>query len=685
MKTFLSICLSFTALSALSQIKPDSTRKLQEVIIRPYFSSQPLLRSTGSVGLADQEQLDKQPATSLLGSMNVIPGIRMEERSPGSYRLSIRGSLLRSPFGVRNVKIYLDDFPLTDAGGNTYLNALDVSGISQIQVLKGPQGSIFGANSGGVILIQPQSFQNDSTHLSVKSQAGTFGTFREDIHLQHHSDNYGLNISQAYQQSDGYRDHSAMERKYFQIFQQFSYAQNASLKSLILYSDLHYNTPGGLTAAQYEVNPKASRPAAGPSKSAIEQQAGIYSKTIYTGLSHDWNFGKGFRHVLSAFTSYTNFKNPFISNYEKRDEFTLGIRTYLEYAKAQQDLNWKFNLGMESMQTGTNFDNYDNNAGRYTAVQASDDLKAISNFAFLQFSADFFEKLLIELSASTNSYQYRYRSIEPIRIPEKTNRFDLQFLPRAAISYLFSKQFSLRASVSKGYSPPTSSEVRASDNQINIDLQPEYGWNYETGIRYQGMDNRLAIDLTVFYFHLKSAIVRRLNENNTEYFINAGGTRQWGLESSASFWLFKPKTNGIIRGLQLSAAYTLSRFRFENYVNDAGDFSGNALTGVPENGIVSNAELRLPKGFYLFGQHSYTDRIPLNDANSIYANDYHLLQAKAGIKGLRLTKATLGFFAGADNLLNEKYSLGNDLNAFGGRYFNAAASRNFYAGLELKF
>jgi iron complex outermembrane receptor protein len=41
-------------------------------------------------------------------------------------------------------------------------------------------------------------------------------------------------------------------------------------------------------------------------------------------------------------------------------------------------------------------------------------------------------------------------------------------------------------------------------------------------------------------------------------------------------------------------------------------------------------------------------------------------------------------FVGADNLLNEKYSLGNDINAFGGRYFNAAATRNFYAGIKMK-
>jgi iron complex outermembrane receptor protein len=40
-------------------------------------------------------------------------------------------------------------------------------------------------------------------------------------------------------------------------------------------------------------------------------------------------------------------------------------------------------------------------------------------------------------------------------------------------------------------------------------------------------------------------------------------------------------------------------------------------------------------------------------------------------------------FAGIDNALDEKYSLGNDLNAFGGRYYNAAMPRNYYAGLSI--
>jgi iron complex outermembrane receptor protein len=41
-------------------------------------------------------------------------------------------------------------------------------------------------------------------------------------------------------------------------------------------------------------------------------------------------------------------------------------------------------------------------------------------------------------------------------------------------------------------------------------------------------------------------------------------------------------------------------------------------------------------------------------------------------------------YAGVDNLLNQTYSLGNDINGFGGRYFNVAAGRNYFAGVKYK-
>ncbi|TKC61235.1 TonB-dependent receptor [Pedobacter hiemivivus] len=685
MKAIFTGCLIVLGFFSIAQTKQDTTKKLNEVVIHPYFSAQPLLRSTGSIGLIDQAVMDKQPSASFVSTINTIPGVRMEERSPGSYRLSIRGSLLRSPFGVRNIKIYFDDFPLTDAGGNTYFNALDVSAAQNLQILKGPHGNIFGANSGGVILIQPQGAVPDSTTLGLKLEGGSYGLFRENLILNQQFNKYSFNLTQSYQRSDGYRDHSGMDRKYFQTFHKWDYAKNATLKAFVFYSDLHYNTPGGLTEAQYLQNPKLSRPAAGALKSAIQQNAGIYSNTLYGGIANNWQINDQLKHVVAVFSSYTDFKNPFITNYEKRKELTLGLRSYLEYERKLTDLNWKFDLGMESMQTTTDIDNYVNNLGVPAALQASDKLKAAANFAFAHLTVDLLDKWLFELSASANLYKYGYESIAPIAIPKNTNSFDIQVMPRAAVSYLVDQRLSLRASASKGYSPPTLAEIRASNNVINVDLQPEYGWNFETGLKYQTLNNRLFIDVAGFYYNLKSAIVRRLDENNAEYFINAGGTKQWGLESTLAFWVIPTNASNFVRSLQFRNAYTLSHFKFDKYQDKTTNFSGNDLTGVPKTTVLSSIDLQLPKGCYAFFQHNFTSRIPLNDANTAYAKKYHLLQAKVGYRNLRIGRMPVEIFAGADNLLNENYSLGNDLNALGGRYFNAAAKRNFYGGLAVRF
>ena len=48
-------------------------------------------------------------------------------------------------------------------------------------------------------------------------------------------------------------------------------------------------------------------------------------------------------------------------------------------------------------------------------------------------------------------------------------------------------------------------------------------------------------------------------------------------------------------------------------------------------------------------------------------------------------KTGINLFTGIDNLLDETYSLGNDINAAGGRYYNAAPKRNYYAGLSFEF
>jgi len=166
-----------------------TTNRLEQVEVKAYFNKQPLLRLTSSAAVLSRQMILSQQSPTLVSAMSLIPGIRMEERSPGSYRLALRGSMIRSPFGVRNVKIYLDDFPLTDAGGNTYLNLIDPYALGQINILKGPDGSIYGANSGGVVSLYSKGFdQSVKPEVNLQLTGGSYGLFQEQLNIAGKSD-----------------------------------------------------------------------------------------------------------------------------------------------------------------------------------------------------------------------------------------------------------------------------------------------------------------------------------------------------------------------------------------------------------------------------------------------------------------------------------------------------------------
>ncbi|AMR31341.1 TonB-dependent receptor [Mucilaginibacter sp. PAMC 26640] len=681
--------VSMLTVNVIAQNKPltkkDTVTKLQSVTVKAYLSDQPLLRVPASVAVLSAAQLRLQPDNSFVTALNTIPGIRAEERSPGSYRLSIRGSLLRSPFGVRDVKVYFDEIPLTDAGGNTYLNAIDIGNIRHIEILKGPDGSLFGANSGGVALLNPAS-KFDSTYFTAGINGGSYGLFHEKISLQKAGVHNRFNFNQSYQNYDGYRQNSRMHRVYLQAGDAYQYAKHSELRATALYSDLDYQTPGGLTLAQTQADPRSARLATKTLPGAIDQKIRINTKMLLGGLTNDAQLTDGVRNVLSVFGNHVDFANPFITNYEQRKENTYGLRTYFEFAgTASPNFDGKLNVGLEWQQTNSLISNYDNNKGEKGNVQKIDKINTNQHFFFARYAADIFKRLHAEAAVSLNYYHYNFRNIAPLSEADFTTRdFSAQLMPRLALSYQITNDFIWRASVSRGYSTPTTGEVRPTDNIVNTALQAQFGWNYETGFRLRNQDQTMLLDASVFYYRISNAIVRQLNPNETEYYINAGGTKQPGFELAFTNWLIRQNSTHFLRGLQFNTSVSISRFNFRDYNVAGASYTGNRLTGVPREVLVSSLQFLFPQSLSLFVQHNYTSKIPLNDANSVYAGSYHLLQAKASWQH-RLHKTRLEIYVGGDNLLNKKYSLGNDLNAIGSRYYNPSPLRNYYAGLGIGF
>ncbi len=160
---------------------------LQEVTVTAFHSRMQWKSVPAAVAILGSKEMDRYTNTSFVPLFNTVPGVRIEERSPASYRLSIRGSLLRSPFGVRNVKIYWDDIPLTDAGGNTYLNLVDMNTLTSAEIIKGPAASVYGANTGGAVLLRSDISFSDSvkSHFTAGISAGAYGLFQEQLGWQH--------------------------------------------------------------------------------------------------------------------------------------------------------------------------------------------------------------------------------------------------------------------------------------------------------------------------------------------------------------------------------------------------------------------------------------------------------------------------------------------------------------------
>jgi len=667
--------------------KKDTIRQLQPVTVRAYLSEQPVLSVPASVSVINQQQLNVQPSNSFISVLNSQPGVRAEERSPGSYRLSIRGSLLRSPFGIRDVKIYYDDIPLTDAGGNTYLNAIDFNSIHNMEVLKGPDGSLFGANTGGVVLLSPVP-RADSNYVSAGLNGGSYGLIHENTALQERSGNYQLNLSQGYESYGGYRQNSYMQRQYIQAVNKWTYNSKDELRVMGFYSDLSYETPGGLNLAQYEAAPQDARLATKTLPGSIAQHAGIYQKMLFGGAVNEYHFNDHLRNVLSVFGTYVDFANPFITDYEQRYESTYGFRTYFELTgNDRANFKWKTNAGLEWQQTNADINNYGNRLGVRDTAQTLDKINTNQHFFFARYVADIYKKLHVEAALSLNFYDYKFLNVFPNEETAYTDRyFTPQLMPRIALSYQLTGDFAWRASVSRGYSTPTTSEIRPTDHAIDPNLEAESGWNYETGFRLRNKDESMYLDASVFYYHIQNAIVPRFNADETEYYINAGGTNQPGAEIYFTDWIIRENSSGFIRGLQFNESLTLDKFTFSSDYHDAtNNYAGNNLTGVPEQVIVTSFQIKLPQYLYLFIEHNYTARIPLNDGNTAYAPSYNLLQAKVGWAHKFNHKSRLEIYAGADNLLNEKYSLGDDLNAVGNRYYNAAAPRNYYVGFNVVF
>jgi iron complex outermembrane receptor protein len=683
-KILFFIC--FFAINSSQAQQEDSVRNytmLPDITIKAFEQNRRASNVPAAINVINRQTLNLFSPTSIVQAVNTMPGVRMEERSPGSYRFNIRGSSLRSPFGVRNVKVYFNDIPITDPGGQTYLNELGYYNFNSIEIIKGPANSLYGAGTGGTLLIESMN-ENEQAGATVEYSTGSYNLQNIYAAISTGSEKLVSRGTFQHQQNNGYRNQSELRRDVHSWTGLFRVNENKFLKVSYLYGDLFYETPGALTKAEYDANPRASRPASGGFPSAEAAKASVRQRMFVAGVSYTQRFAPKWENKSVLYGAFTELRNPAVRNYGKNSEPHVGGRTLFTFTQPFNQSSFNLIIGGEWQEGFSSAAVHKNVSGSPDSLRTYDEIHNRQQMIFSQASLDLNAGWSLIGGASWNWLNVRFERFTPAPLGFQKRRFDNQIAPRLALMKRFKierNEINIYSGVSKGFSPPTKDELVPTGSAINLGLNAEEGTNYDIGVKAR-IANKLYIDVDAFMFDLDNTIVQRRDAGGGDFYINSGKTNQHGIETYLGYPLLQGK---IFEQSLFWVSHTWHDFEYKSFKQLTNDFSGNQMPGDAKHTFSTGIDATTRKGLNAAVTYYHSGKVALNDANTAYADAYSIVGAKVGYQKWINSKWRLRLNIGADNLLDEKYSLGNDLNAAGGRYYNVAAGRNYYVSLMVQW
>jgi iron complex outermembrane receptor protein len=220
-------------------------------------------------------------------------------------------------------------------------------------------------------------------------------------------------------------------------------------------------------------------------------------------------------------------------------------------------------------------------------------------------------------------------------------------LPKFAATWHWSRDHMTYVSVARAHRSGGFNDSAAPAGDYAYD--EEHSWHYEAGVKSTWLDNRLVMNVAVFYIDLEDEQVALFNAaTNKPYLKNAGESHRLGVETEVRF---RP-----LAGLDLIAGCGWIEAQYDKYRDTAAgvDYKGNHVVGVPEYTYHVGLQYR----HALTGPWSLFGRMDLegvgarywDDGNSVRHAPYELVHLRLGIEG---EHADLHFWV--KNLFDKEY------------------------------
>ena len=696
------------ASGAQAQSVPESAAvadagALSPVVVTAERSGGGVWRGAASVDVVGGDELrGGQAQVNLSESLGRVPGlvIRNRQNYAQDLQISVRGYGARATFGVRGVRLFVDGIPASAPDGSGQAANFPLGSADRVEVVRGPMAAMYGASSGGALLLYTEDGQRPS-QWRTGVVAGSDGLWRASTQVAGQTGtpqapgwSYALDVSGF--ATDGTRPQSAADRSTANMKLSRSHEGGRTVLVFNRHSSSALD-PQGLSRAEFDANPDQTNAGAlsfNTRKTVSQTQLGLaFEQALGGGHKLELMGYGGQRQVVQYQSITTGAQVPAGSSGGVID---LDREYWGWNARWRHDREWQggrlsLSAGVASDLQSDTRKGYENFIGTTLGVQGKLRRDEVNRAQTLDpyVQAEWRTQdltLMGGVRQTRTEYESTDRYIVGSNGNDSGNKDYTAILPVVGGRWQWNPSVQAFASIGKGYEIPTLNEVAYRSGGVsgfNTQLNAARSTSAELGLR--GRAELLRWSATAFDIRTDDEIVVQNNTGGRTTFQNAGRTLRQGLELAGE-WRTGPVT--------LTTAYTWMRANYQdafltcttsgcpNATPQVQVPQGNQIPGLPKQQLFAQAAWDTGwAGSKVTLDARHLGRVMVNDLNTDAAAAHTLFNL-----GIQFTQErgdwTLKEFVRLDNLTDQKHAGSVIVNDGNGRFFEPGAGRKLLLGLE---
>ena len=642
-----------------------------------------------------------------------IPGVTMQRRAVASgqqfnirgYGNGVRGTNgISSNFDGQGSKVYLNGIPVTDAEGITLMDDIDFGSVANVEITKGPSGTLYGLAIAGVVNLKTVKPEKGKTSVGQEVLIGSYGLQRYTTHFQTSSEHSSLLINYGRQKSDGYMVHTKSKKDFVNIAGDFEPNEREHINIYAGYSKSYDERGGELTVDQYNNFDYSGNPA------YIKNNAHSSVISFRGGVNHTYNFNKTITNTTTVFANGVSNNASSAGGWTDKAPINYGLRsTFDTKFNLQKDVNLSGITGIETQHQYAQITGYPmvvnpadpNGYNIIGTLRSNQAIVTGTTSLFTEWTLALPKNLSLtaglgvsDMKIELNDRFYVAGNTKPTQY--KTNYKGL-VSPHVAINKVFNEKNSAYVSYSKGYKAPVSSYFFIPfTGQLNTGLKSEIGEQFEIGTKGTLLKNKLLYEVALFDAKFKNkmttiAVASTTSPNTTaySYVANGGNLINKGLEVLVKYVAYQSASSFIktIRpfGNLAYSDFKYKDYRFQKSVLVTEDYSGKAVAGVAK--FVGNLgiDITTKAGLYANMNYLYKDAMPISSDGLNKTTSYSLLNAKLGFQTVVSSHFDMDVFFGINNISGTQYVYMVFINQLPDAYLPAPYKANYFGGVNLKY